>query len=184
MSKKDEIGVVNGLAWTSVGGELLPIEVAVMDGTGKIVLTGSLGDVMQESAKAAITCIRSHAKALGVDADFYKTKDIHIHATEGAVPKDGPSAGITMATAIYSALSSKPVRHDVAMTGEITLRGKVLPIGGLKEKSMAAYKNGIDTVFIPKQNERDISEFDDAVKEKVKFIAVEDFTDVISRATV
>ena len=184
LSKKDEIGVVNGLAWTSVGGELLPIEVAVMDGTGKIVLTGSLGDVMQESAKAAITCIRSHAKALGVDADFYKTKDIHIHATEGAVPKDGPSAGITMATAIYSALSSKPVRHDVAMTGEITLRGKVLPIGGLKEKSMAAYKNGIDTVFIPKQNERDISEFDDAVKEKVKFIAVEDFTDVISRATV
>ena len=184
LSKKDEIGVVNGLAWTSVGGELLPIEVAVMDGTGKIVLTGSLGDVMQESAKAAITCIRSHAKALGVDADFYKTKDIHIHATEGAVPKDGPSAGITMATAIYSALSSKPVRHDVAMTGEITLRGKVPPIGGLKEKSMAAYKNGIDTVFIPKQNERDISEFDDAVKEKVKFIAVEDFTDVISRATV
>ncbi len=184
LSKKDEIGVVNGLAWTSVGGELLPIEVAVMDGTGKIVLTGSLGDVMQESAKAAITCIRSHAKALGVDADFYKTKDIHIHAPEGAVPKDGPSAGITMATAIYSALSSKPVRHDVAMTGEITLRGKVLPIGGLKEKSMAAYKNGIDTVFIPKQNERDISEFDDAVKEKVKFIAVEDFTDVISRATV
>lgn len=184
LSKKDEIGVVNGLAWTSVGGELLPIEVAVMEGTGKIVLTGSLGDVMQESAKAAITCIRSHAKALGVDADFYKTKDIHIHAPEGAVPKDGPSAGITMATAIYSALSSKPVRHDVAMTGEITLRGKVLPIGGLKEKSMAAYKNGIDTVFIPKQNERDISEFDDAVKEKITFIPVEDFTDVLSRATV
>ena len=184
LSKKDEIGVVNGLAWTSVGGELLPIEVAVMEGTGKIVLTGSLGDVMQESAKAAITCIRSHAEILGVESDFYKTKDIHIHAPEGAVPKDGPSAGITMATAIYSALSSKPVRHDVAMTGEITLRGKVLPIGGLKEKSMAAYKNGIDTVFIPKQNERDISEFDDAVKEKINFIAVENFTEVISRATV
>ena len=183
VSKKDEIGVVNGLAWTSVGGELLPIEVAVMDGTGKIVLTGSLGDVMQESAKAAITCIRSHAKALGIDGDFYKTKDIHIHAPEGAVPKDGPSAGITMATAIYSALSSKPVRHDIAMTGEITLRGKVLPIGGLKEKSMAAYKHGIDTVFIPKLNERDISEFDDAVKDKVRFIPVEDFTDVISGAT-
>ena len=183
VSKKDEIGVVNGLAWTSVGGELLPIEVAVMDGTGKLVLTGSLGDVMQESAKAAITCIRSHAKALGIDADFYKTKDIHIHAPEGAVPKDGPSAGITMATAIYSALADKPVRHDVAMTGEITLRGKVLPIGGLKEKSMAAYKNGIDTVFIPKQNERDISDFDDAVKEKIRFVAVEDFTDVISGAT-
>ena len=184
LSKKDEIGVVNGLAWTSVGGELLPIEVAVMEGTGKIVLTGSLGDVMQESAKAAITCIRSHAEILGVESDFYKTKDIHIHAPEGAVPKDGPSAGITMATAIYSALSSKPVRHDVAMTGEITLRGKVLPIGGLKEKSMAAYKNGIDTVFIPKQNERDISEFDDAVKEKITFIPVEDFTDVLSRVTV
>ncbi len=183
LSKKDEVGVVNGLAWTSVGGELLPIEVAVMDGTGKVVLTGSLGDVMQESAKAAITCIRSHAKALGIDSDFYKTKDIHIHAPEGAVPKDGPSAGITMATAIYSALSAKPVRHDVAMTGEITLRGKVLPIGGLKEKSMAAYKNGIDTVFIPKQNERDISEFDEAVKSKVHFVAVEDFTEVISGAT-
>lgn len=183
LSKKDEVGVVNGLAWTSVGGELLPIEVAVMDGTGKIVLTGSLGDVMQESAKAAITCIRSHAKLLGIDSDFYKTKDIHIHAPEGAVPKDGPSAGITMATAIYSALADKPVRHDVAMTGEITLRGKVLAIGGLKEKSMAAYKYGIDTVFIPKQNERDISEFDTAVREKVHFISVENFTDVIAGAT-
>lgn len=184
ISKKDEIGVVNGLAWTSVGGELLPIEVAVMDGTGKIELTGSLGDVMQESAKAAITCIRSHAKLFGIDADFYKTKDIHIHAPEGAVPKDGPSAGITMATAIYSALSSTPVRHDVAMTGEITLRGKVLPIGGLKEKSMAAYKYGIDTVFIPKQNEPDISEFDKVIKEKIRFVPVEDFKDVISGATV
>jgi len=184
ISKKDEIGVVNGLAWTSVGGELLPIEVAVMDGTGKVVLTGSLGDVMQESAKAAITCIRSHAKALGIDGDFYKTKDIHLHAPEGAVPKDGPSAGITMATAIYSALSEKPVRHDVAMTGEITLRGKVLAIGGLKEKSMAAYKNGIDTVFIPKQNERDINEFDEAVRKKITFIPVENFTEVLSGATV
>lgn len=183
LSKKDEIGVVNGLAWTSVGGELLPIEVAVMDGTGKIELTGSLGDVMQESAKAAITCIRSHAKLLGVDPDFYKNKDIHIHAPEGAVPKDGPSAGITMATAIYSALSSTPVRHDVAMTGEITLRGKVLAIGGLKEKSMAAFKNGIDTVFIPKQNERDISDFDQVIKDKINFIAVENFTEVISGAT-
>ena len=181
-SQKDEIGVVNGLAWTSVGGELLPIEVAVMDGTGKVVLTGSLGDVMQESAKAAITCIRSHAAALGIDADFYKTKDIHIHAPEGAVPKDGPSAGITMATAIYSALSSKPVRHDVAMTGEITLHGKVLAIGGLKEKSMAAYKNGIGTVFIPKQNERDITDFDETIKEKVNFIPVENFTEVINRS--
>ncbi|MED9968747.1 MAG: endopeptidase La [Ruminococcus sp.] len=182
ISKNDEIGVVNGLAWTSVGGELLPIEVAVMDGTGKIELTGSLGDVMKESAKTAITCIRSHADVLGIDADFYKTKDIHLHAPEGAVPKDGPSAGITMATAIYSALSLKPVRHDIAMTGEITLRGKVLAIGGLKEKSMAAYKHKISTVLIPKANEPDISEFDTAVKENVNFIPVESFSEVLMRA--
>ncbi len=183
-SKSDEIGVVNGLAWTSVGGELLPIEVAVMDGTGKLMLTGSLGDVMQESAKIAITCIRSHAKALGISSDFYKTKDIHIHAPEGAVPKDGPSAGITMATAIYSALSQNAVKHSVAMTGEITLRGKVLPIGGLKEKSMAAYKNGINTVIIPKKNELDLTEIDPAVKAKVKFIPVDNIKDVLSLATV
>lgn len=183
-SKKNEIGVVNGLAWTSVGGELLPIEVAVMEGTGKIELTGSLGDVMKESARIAITCIRSHADVLGIDANFYKNKDIHIHAPEGAVPKDGPSAGITMATAIYSALSCKPVRCDIAMTGEITLRGKVLPIGGLKEKSMAAYKHGIKLVLIPKQNEPDLSELDPAVKEKVDFITVEDFKDVVSLAVI
>lgn len=183
-SKKNEIGVCNGLAWTSVGGELLPIEVAVMDGKGDIELTGSLGDVMKESAKIAITCIRSHADVLGVDPEFYKNKDIHIHAPEGAVPKDGPSAGITMATAIYSALSLKPVRCDIAMTGEITLRGKVLPIGGLKEKSMAAYKNGIKIVLIPKQNEPDISEIDPAVKEKVDFVSVEDFKDVVSLAVI
>ncbi len=182
VGKNDEIGVVNGLAWTSVGGELLPIEVAVMDGTGKIELTGSLGDVMKESAKTAITCIRSHADVLGIDSDFYKTKDIHLHAPEGAVPKDGPSAGITMATAIYSALSSKPVRHDIAMTGEITLRGKVLAIGGLKEKSMAAYKHKISTVLIPKANEPDISEFDPAVRENVNFIPVESFSEVLARA--
>lgn len=184
VNKNDEIGVVNGLAWTSVGGELLPIEVAVMDGTGKIELTGSLGDVMKESAKTAITCIRSHADVLGIDADFYKTKDIHLHAPEGAVPKDGPSAGITMATAIYSALSLKPVRHDIAMTGEITLRGKVLAIGGLKEKSMAAYKHNIGTVLIPKANEPDISEFDQAVKDNVTFIPVENFSEVLARAVV
>ena len=180
--KKDEIGVVNGLAWTSVGGELLPIEVAVMEGSGKLELTGSLGDVMQESAKAAITCIRSHAQTLQIDSSFYKNNDIHIHAPEGAVPKDGPSAGITMATAIYSALSSKPVRHDVAMTGEITLRGQVLPIGGLKEKSMAAYKNGIKTVIIPKANQPDLQDVDSVVKENVNFIPVETFSDVVSIA--
>ena len=184
VSKKDEIGIVNGLAWTSVGGELLPIEVAIMDGTGKLELTGSLGDVMKESAKIAINCIRSHADVLGIDSEFYKNKDIHIHAPEGAVPKDGPSAGITMATAIYSVLSSKAVRHDVAMTGEITLRGKVLPIGGLKEKSMAAYKHGITTVIIPKLNEPDIEEFDDAVKENINFIPVESLKDVLSIAVI
>lgn len=181
-SKKDEIGVVNGLAWTSVGGELLPIEVAVMKGTGKIELTGSLGNVMQESAKTAITCIRSHADVLNIDSDFYKNKDIHIHAPEGAVPKDGPSAGITMATAIYSALSLKPVRHDIAMTGEITLRGRVLPIGGLKEKSMAAYKHGVSTVIIPKENEPDLQDVDKAVRGKVRFIPVENIKDVIALA--
>lgn len=181
-SQNDEIGVVNGLAWTAVGGELLPIEVAIMEGSGKIELTGSLGDVMQESAKIAITCIRSHSNVLNIDSDFYKTKDIHIHAPEGAVPKDGPSAGVTMATAIYSALSLNTVRHDVAMTGEITLRGKVLPIGGLKEKSMAAYKNGIKTVIIPKANEPDLEEVDDVVKENVSFIPVESFSEIISIA--
>ncbi|MEE1219394.1 MAG: endopeptidase La [Ruminococcus sp.] len=181
-SKTDEIGLVNGLAWTSVGGELLPIEVAVMDGTGKIELTGSLGDVMQESAKAAITCIRSHADVLNISSDFYKTKDIHIHAPEGAVPKDGPSAGITMATAIYSALSGKTVSHNVAMTGEITLRGKVLAIGGLKEKSMAAFKSGVKTVIIPKANEADLQDVDVAVKEKICFVPVESFSEVVAIA--
>lgn len=181
---KDEIGITNGLAWTAVGGELLPIEVAVMSGTGKIELTGSLGDVMKESAKIAISCIRSHAHSLKIDSDFYKLYDIHIHAPEGAVPKDGPSAGITMATAIYSALSLKPVRHNVAMTGEITLRGKVLPIGGLKEKSMAAYKAGISTVIIPKENVRDLPDIDSAVKEKINFIPVESVNEVFQTAVV
>ena len=181
-SNKDEVGYVNGLAWTSVGGELLPIEIAVMQGTGKIELTGSLGDVMKESAKTAVTCIRSHADELNIDPMFYSTKDIHIHAPEGAVPKDGPSAGITMATALYSALSNKMVRHDVAMTGEITLRGKVLPIGGLNEKSMAAYKNGVKTVIIPKENSRDLAEIDEEVKNNVTFIPVSDIKEVLKTA--
>lgn len=181
-SNKDEVGYVNGLAWTSVGGELLPIEIAVMQGTGKIELTGSLGDVMKESAKTAVTCIRSHAEELNIDPMFYSTKDIHIHAPEGAVPKDGPSAGITMATALYSALSNKKVRHDVAMTGEITLRGKVLPIGGLNEKSMAAYKNGVKTVIIPKENSRDLAEIDEEVKNNVTFIPVSDIKEVLKIA--
>ena len=181
-SNKDEVGYVNGLAWTSVGGELLPIEIAVMQGTGKIELTGSLGDVMKESAKTAVTCIRSHAEELNIDPMFYSTKDIHIHAPEGAVPKDGPSAGITMATALYSALSNKNVSHDVAMTGEITLRGKVLPIGGLNEKSMAAYKNGVKTVIIPKENSRDLAEIDEEVKNNVTFVPVSDIKEVLKIA--
>lgn len=166
----DEVGLVNGLAWTSVGGELLPIEVAVMPGTGKIQLTGSLGDVMKESASAAITCVRVMAEKYDIDSSFYTKYDIHIHAPEGAIPKDGPSAGVAMATAVYSALKGRPIRHDVAMTGEITLQGRVLAIGGLKEKSMAAYKNGIKTVLIPKDNIPDLNEIDKVVLENVKFI--------------
>ena len=169
-AKTDEIGLVNGLAWTSVGGELLPIEVAAMHGTGKIQLTGSLGDVMKESANAAITCIRTMADTLGIDPDFYSKYDLHIHAPEGAVPKDGPSAGVAMATAITSALTNIPLRHDVAMTGEITLQGRVLPIGGLREKAMAAYRNGIKTVLIPFDNIPDLAEVDAVVKENVEFI--------------
>ena len=179
---EDTIGLVNGLAWTSVGGELLPIEVAVMEGTGKIQLTGSLGDVMKESAGAAITCIRTRAGALGISPKFYEKCDIHIHAPEGAVPKDGPSAGIAMATAITSALCGIPVRHDVAMTGEITLQGTVLPIGGLKENSMAAYKNGIHTVIIPAENVPDLAEVDPVVKEHIQFIPVKRVDTVLETA--
>ncbi|MBO5252730.1 MAG: endopeptidase La [Clostridia bacterium] len=180
--KVDEIGLVNGLAWTSVGGELLPIEVAVMDGTGKIQLTGSLGDVMKESANAALTCIRSRAKTLGIDPTFYTNKDIHIHAPEGAVPKDGPSAGIAMATAITSALLKKPILHTIAMTGEITLQGRVLPICGLLEKSMAAYRNGIKTVLIPHGNIADLAEVDQVVKDNVEFIPVRKIDEVLPTA--
>lgn len=165
-----ETGVVNGLAWTAVGGEMLEVEAAVLDGSGKLELTGSLGDVMQESAKAAVSFIRSKANELSVDPNFYKDKDIHIHVPDGATPKDGPSAGVTMATALVSALTGKKVRRDVAMTGEISLRGRVLPIGGLKEKSMAAYRAGIKTVLIPYDNLSDLDEVDPKVKENVCFI--------------
>ena len=178
-STEDQVGVANGLAWTSVGGEILPIEVAVMPGSGKIELTGSLGDVMQESAKAAITCIRSKCSVYGIEEDFYKTKDIHIHAPEGAVPKDGPSAGITMAVAICSALTGRTVRHDYAMTGEITLRGNVLPIGGLREKAIAAYKSGIYNVIIPARNMPDVDEIDSVIKANVNFIPVKDIDTVL-----
>lgn len=184
VSTEDCVGLVNGLAWTSVGGELLPIEVAVMPGNGKIQLTGSLGDVMKESASAAITCIRTRCEALGISPDFYTKKDIHIHAPEGAVPKDGPSAGIAMATAITSALSGIPVRHDVAMTGEITLQGRVLPIGGLKEKSMAAYKNGMKTVLIPADNVPDLRDVDEEVKKHVTFLPMRRIDAVLETALV
>lgn len=183
-SRDDEVGVVNGLAWTSVGGTLLPIEVAVMKGKGNLLLTGSLGDVMQESAKAAITCVRKNLDNYIANTDFYKDCDIHIHAPEGAVPKDGPSAGVTMATAIFSALTKKKVKSTVAMTGEITLRGKVMPIGGLREKSMAAYKNGIKTVIIPFENIKDLEEVDPVVKENVNFAPVKDITEVLETAVV
>lgn len=181
-SKENQVGVVNGLAWTSVGGTLLPLEVIVLDGTGKIEVTGSLGDVMKESAKIAVSYTRSVAEKYGIDPKFYKEKDIHIHAPEGAVPKDGPSAGVTMTTALISALSGIPVRADVAMTGEITLHGKVLPIGGLREKSMAAYKSGIKTVLMPKGNAPDLEEIDEAVKSAVRFIPAENLTDVLDTA--
>ncbi len=172
-AKSDQIGVVNGLAWTEVGGELLEVEAGVMDGTGKLELTGNLGQVMQESVKAAYTCLRSRAKELGIAPDFYKTKDIHVHFPEGAVPKDGPSAGIAIATAMLSALTGRAVRHDVAMTGEVTLRGRVLPIGGLREKTMAAKRSSIKTVIIPKENLKDLADIDPAVREALRFIPAE-----------
>ncbi len=170
--RENEVGVVNGLAWTSVGGDMLEIETAVLKGTGKLELTGSLGDVMQESAKAAVSYIRSKADSLPVNGEFYKNSDIHIHVPEGATPKDGPSAGVTIATSLVSALTGRKVRKDVAMTGEITLRGRVLPIGGLKEKSMAAYRAGIKTVVIPYDNIADLDEVDAKVKESISFMPV------------
>lgn len=179
MNEHDEIGIARGLAWTSVGGETLAVEVNVMSGTGKVELTGKLGDVMKESAMAAISYIRSSTDKLKIDDSFHKNKDIHIHVPEGAVPKDGPSAGITMATAVISSLTNKPVRRDVAMTGEITLRGKVLPIGGLKEKSMAAYRAGIRTVIIPEENTPDIDEIPQEIRDEITFIPVNNMDMVI-----
>lgn len=184
LDKEDRVGVVTGLAWTAYGGDTLPIEVSVMEGSGKLELTGKLGEVMQESAKAAYSYVRSHAKEFGIKNKFYKENDIHIHVPEGAVPKDGPSAGVTMVTALVSALSSRKVKHNVAMTGEVTLIGKVLPIGGLKEKSLAAYRMGIDTVIIPKDNEKDIKDIPDTVKNKIEIILAKDVTDVINNALI
>ncbi len=179
---EDEVGIINGLAWTSVGGELMQLEVSVMEGTGKIELTGSLGDVMKESARAAVSFVRANADRYGIDSEFYKTKDIHIHATENAVPKDGPSAGVTITTALVSALTGIPVRRDVAMTGEVTIKGRVLAIGGLKEKTMAAYRAGVKTVFIPKANESDLAELDKTVLANVKFVVAEKVDTVMEGA--
>ena len=178
----DQVGLVTGLAWTSVGGETLEVEVNVMDGTGKLELTGNLGDVMKESAHAAMSYIRANAAKLGVAPDFYKTKDIHVHFPEGAVPKDGPSAGVTMCTAIVSALTGTTVRRDVAMTGEISLRGRVMRIGGLKEKTMAALRHGIRTVIIPKDNERDLEEIDQTVRRQLNFISAQTVDTVLEAA--
>ena len=185
ISRTDSVGIANGLAWTSVGGEMLPVEVAVIpNGTGKIEITGSLGDVMKESAQLAVTYARVHAEEYGIAPDRFKNTDLHIHAPEGAVPKDGPSAGVTLTTALVSALSGIPVRHDLAMTGEITLHGNVLPIGGLKEKSMAAFREGISTVLIPKVNATDLYEVDAEVKEKIHFIPVERLSQVLKHALI
>lgn len=182
--KENQVGLCTGLAWTEVGGVILPVEVAVLKGKGNLLLTGQLGDVMRESGRAALTCIRARSEKLKIDEKFYEENDIHVHFPEGAVPKDGPSAGITMTTAIVSALTGKKVRADVAMTGEITLRGKVLPIGGLKEKSLAAYREGIYTVIMPKANERDLDEIAPEVKAKMKFIPVETIDEVLKVALV
>ena len=176
---EDEVGIINGLAWTSVGGEIMQMEVSVMDGTGKIELTGSLGDVMKESARTAVSFVRANAEKFGINPSFYRDKDIHIHATEAAVPKDGPSAGVTMVTALVSALTDRKIKRDVAMTGEVTLRGRVTAIGGLREKAMAAYRGGVNTVYIPKENLPDLDEIDPIVLDNVKFVPVTNASQII-----
>ncbi|ELC8415380.1 endopeptidase La [Clostridium perfringens] len=184
VDKEDKVGVVTGMAWTAYGGDTLPVEVMVMDGKGRLELTGQLGDVMKESAKAAYSYVRAHMKELGIKDEFYSKKDIHIHAPEGAVPKDGPSAGVTMTTALVSALTGKKVKHNVAMTGEITLTGKVLAIGGLKEKCLAARRVGIDTVIVPKENEKDVIKLPKIVKDSLNIILADKIDDVLENALV
>ncbi len=184
VEEKDQIGVANGLAWTAVGGETLSIEVNIMKGTGKLQLTGKLGEVMKESAMAGISYIRANADLLNIESDFYKDMDIHIHVPEGAIPKDGPSAGITLATAVVSALSNTPIYRNVAMTGEITLRGRVLPVGGIKEKVLAANRMGIKKVLLPHENKKDLEEIPDKIKRKMEFVLVENMDEVLSHALV
>lgn len=182
IDKEDKIGVVTGMAWTAYGGDTLPVEAVVMKGTGKLQLTGNLGDVMQESAKAAYSFVRANAEKYQINEDFYKNKDIHIHVPEGAVPKDGPSAGVTMVTALVSALTGKKVKSNVAMTGEVTLTGRVLPIGGLKEKSLAAFRAGIDTIIVPKENIKDTEKIPNSIRKKIRIIPAERVETVIENA--
>ena len=180
--KEPRVGVVNGLAYTTVGGEMLEVECTLMPGKGMLKMTGQLGDVMKESAEAAFSWVRAHSDALKLDRDFYQQQDIHIHVPEGAVPKDGPSAGVTMTTALVSALTGTPVRQNVAMTGEITLRGRVLPIGGLKEKTLAAYRAGIDTLIIPEENRKDLVKIPSYVLDKFRIVPVKEIEEVLETA--
>ena len=184
VKNEDKVGVVTGLAWTAYGGDTLPVEALVMNGTGKLQLTGKLGEVMQESAKAAFSFVRANAESYGIKDEFYKNKDIHIHVPEGAVPKDGPSAGVTMVTALVSALSGKKVKGNIAMTGEVTLTGRVLPIGGLKEKSLAAYRAGVDTIIIPSENKKDVEDIPSSIRNKISIITAENVKTVLQNAIV
>ncbi|MEF9863527.1 MAG: S16 family serine protease, partial [Christensenellaceae bacterium] len=182
--KQDTVGVVTGLAWTAVGGQVMPIEALVMPGSGKTELTGQLGDVMKESAKTGISVVRAMVKKLGIAADIDENTDLHIHVPEGAIPKDGPSAGVTMVTALMSALTNTPVRADIAMTGEITLTGRVLKIGGIKEKALAALRAGIHTIILPKDNENDLEELPQSVRDQLTFIFATNINEVLKHALV
>ena len=184
LEKEDKAGIVTGLAWTQAGGQLLTIEAVTMPGKGRVMVTGKLGDVMKESSQAAVSYVRSRSEVLGIREDFYKDTDIHIHVPEGAIPKDGPSAGIAMCTAVVSILTGKPVSRTVAMTGEITLRGRVLPIGGLKEKLLAAHANGIKAVIVSMENQKDVQEIPKSIQKQLEIILVEDMSQVLEHALV
>ena len=184
IEEKDEIGLATGMAWTQVGGELLAIETVVMPGKGKLTVTGKLGEVMQESAQAALSYVRSRAGRLGLKKQFYRKLDIHVHIPEGATPKDGPSAGITMATSIISALIRRPVRRHLAMTGEITLRGRILPIGGLKEKILAAHRGGIEEVIIPEENKKDLKEIPQKILKQIRVVTASHMDEIVARAII